>query len=397
MAGKIAGTYDFIVVGLGTAGSATCMILARRGFNVLGIDKHHPPHNMGSHHGASRSVRRAYLEGTAYVPMAQRSWELWRKLEKDSGQKLLIKTGNLTIGPPDSPAVSGFMASAQTYEIPHEYLTATEVRKRWPQLYLPDTFVGGLEKSAGIVFPELSIATFLAEAKKAGADLVTEEPVDRWSEDHGTVYVHTTRHTYETGRLLISAGAWTNELLRLPRRLLMPKRVPVHWVKAPEDKGFQVGCFPVNFWQIPSEKRLSSCQPYREFYALPVIDRTSQIKIAFHNELADCDPVRMSREILPEEVAKIRAIISQFFPGLHQHPITSEVCMYTMTPDGHFYLGKRTESNHVFGVALAGHGFKFAPVLGEIVADLMTDIASAFDIDIFSLDRFGTDKSINGK
>jgi sarcosine oxidase len=269
--------------------------------------------------------------------MAQRSWELWRKLEKDSGQKLLIETGNLTIGPPDSPAVSGFMASAQTYEIPHEGLTATEVRRRWPQLSLPDTFVAGLEKSAGIVFPELSIATFLAEAEKAGADLVTEEPLARWSEDHGTVYDHTNRHTYETGRLLISAGAWTNELLRLPRRLLMPKRVPVHWVKAPEDQGFHLGRFPVNFWQIPSENRLSSPQVYREFYALPVIDRTAQIKIAFHNELADCDPIMMGREILPEEVAKIRAIILQFFPGLHQRPITSEVCMYTMTPDGHFH------------------------------------------------------------
>jgi sarcosine oxidase len=363
---------------------------------VLGIDKHRPPHSMGSHHGASRSVRRAYLEGSAYVPMAQRSWELWRKLERDSGQKLLLETGNLTIGPPDSPAVSGFMASAQTYEIPHEYLSATEIRKRWPQLSLPDTCVGGLEKSAGIVFPELSIATFLAEAERAGADLVTAEPVDRWSEDHGTVCVHTTRHTYEAGRLLISAGAWTNRLLRLPGRLLIPKRVPVHWVKAPEGPGYNMGRFPVNFWQIPSGTRFSSPQSFREFYALPVIDRTSQIKIAFHNELADCDPARMSREVLPDEVAKIKAIISQFFPGLHQRPITSEVCMYTMTPDGHFYLGQRPGTNHVFGVALAGHGFKFAPVLGEIASDLMTGMAPAIGIDIFSPDRFATDRPVNG-
>jgi sarcosine oxidase len=351
---------------------------------------------MGSHHGASRSVRRAYLEGTAYVPMAMRSWELWRKLEKDSEQKLLVETGNLTIGPPDSPAVSGFMASAQKYEIPHEYLTASEVCKRWPQLSLPDNFIAGLEKSAGIVFPELSIATFLAEAEKAGADLVTEEPLDRWSEDQGTIYVHTTRHTYETGRLLISTGAWTNRLLHIPDRLLMPKRVPVHWVKAPEDTCYHIGHFPVNFWQIPIEKGLGSPKTYREFYALPVTDGNSQIKIAFHNELVDCDPVRLTREILPEEITKIRTIISQFFPGLRQRAITSEVCMYTMTPDGHFYLGERPGSDHVFGVALAGHGFKFAPVLGEILADLMTDVAPAVDINIFSPNRFNTENSING-
>lgn len=98
-------TYDFVIVGLGTVGSATCLSLARRGFSVLGIDARRPPHNMGSHHGASRSVRRAYMEGTAYVPMAMKSWELWRKLERDTGQKLLVKTGNLTIDPPEAPAV----------------------------------------------------------------------------------------------------------------------------------------------------------------------------------------------------------------------------------------------------------------------------------------------------
>jgi sarcosine oxidase len=388
--------YDFIVVGLGTAGSATCMTLARRGFNVLGIDKYSPPHNMGSHHGVTRSVRRAYMEGTSYVPMAQRAWELWRKLERDSGQKLLVKTGNLTIGPPDSPAVLGFLASAQSYAIPHECLTASEVRKRWPQLSPPKTFVAGLEKEAGIVFPEMSIITFLAEAEKAGADLVMDEPVERWSEDKSTVYVHTARNTYETGRLLISAGAWTNRLLDLQGRPLMPKRVPVHWVQAPKDKRLHLGRFPVNFWQVPIKKRFESPRTYREFYALPVIDPAAQIKIAFHNELVDCDPVTLIREVLPDEVEKIKAIISHFLPGLRRCAINSEVCMYTMTPDGHFYLGKRPGSSHVFGVALAGHGFKFAPALGEILADLMMDKSPVVGIELFEPNRFNPEKETEG-
>jgi sarcosine oxidase len=142
---------------------------------------------------------------------------------------------------------------------------------------------------------------------------------------------------------------------------------------------------------------LGSPQTYREFYALPAIGPASQIKIAFHNGLVDCDPARLVREILPDEVEKIKTIISQFFPGLDQRAITSEVCMYAMTPDGHFYLGERPGSNHVFGVALAGHGFKFAPVLGEILADLMMDIAPAVDIDIFSPNRFNTENGTNAK
>lgn len=99
--------------------------------------------------------------------MAMTSWELWRRLEKDSGQKLLVKNGNLTIGPPDSPAVAGFMASAKAYGIPHKFLSGKEVRKRWSQLSPPDSLVAELEKEVGIVFPELSITTFLAEAEKA--------------------------------------------------------------------------------------------------------------------------------------------------------------------------------------------------------------------------------------
>jgi sarcosine oxidase len=381
--------YDFIIIGLGTAGSATCMTLARRGFRVLGIDKHRPPHAMGSHHGASRSVRRAYLEGTAYVPMALKSWELWRKLERDSGRDLLVGTGNLTIGPPDSSAVAGFVASAQTYNIPHVVLTASEVRKKWPQLALPEPFIAGLEKTAGIVFPELSIETFLAEAEKAGADLAFDEPVNRWSEKHGHVRVDTARSAYETGRVLISAGAWTNGLLDLPGNPLQPKRVPVHWIEVPEDPSLHLGHFPVSFWQVPDRGRLEVPETPTEFYILPVIGPSSQMKIAFHNKLADCDPITLDRTVFPDEVDGIKDMIERFMPALLHCPVSSEVCMYTMTSDGHFYLGKRPASENVYGVALAGHGFKFAPVLGEILADLMTDASPEVDTSMFSPDRFG--------
>ena len=114
--------YDFLVVGLGTVGSAACLELARRGHSVLGLDARHPPHNQGSHHGESRSIRRAYLEGSSYVPMALNSWESWQRLAHDNQTTLLIPTGNLTIGPRDCPAVAGFLSSAQAYDIPHQYL-----------------------------------------------------------------------------------------------------------------------------------------------------------------------------------------------------------------------------------------------------------------------------------
>jgi len=188
--------------------------------------------------------------------------------------------------------------------------------------------------------------------------------------------------------MLIAAGAWTNKLLDLPNSQLTAKRVPVLWVEAPKDRSFHLGTLPVNFWQIPTEKNLPSPQTYREFYTLPVIDQGAKIKVAFHNGLVDCDPSTLIRKVSPEEIETIKEVISEFLPRLHKNTITSEVCLYSMTPDGHFYLGRKPGSINVFGVALAGHGFKFAPILGEILADLMVDIEPAVDIELFSPNRF---------
>ena len=376
-------TADVIVAGLGTAGSATCMALARRGASVLGLDARRPPHDMGSHHGESRSIRRAYLEGSAYVPMARRAWTLWKKLEQDAGARLLTTTANLTIGLPDGPAVKGFLESAQTCGIPHEALTAAQVRRRWPQLNPPDAFRAGLEKKAGIVFTEPAIAAFISESQKAGANLIFDTPVVSWSEDGDHIKVRTPQRQFEADRLLLSAGAYTQPLLGKAGRPLATKRVPVHWITPPRNKAYQLGTFPVNFWQIPVSESDDGGR-YREFYALPVTRADGRVKVAFHNGLADCNPTTMDRNVTAAEVAEIRVFLGEYLPALAGCDIASNVCLYTQTPDGDFYLGPVPGHAHVLAVALAGHGFKFAPVLGEILADLLTGRPPAFEIDLFS-------------
>jgi len=380
-------TIEVIVVGMGTAGSATCMELARRGVSVLGLDTRRPPHDMGSHHGESRSIRRAYLEGTAYVPMAQKSWTLWQKLERDTGGHLLATTGNLTFGLPDGPALTGFEKSARRYGIAHEMLTAAEVRKRWPQLNPPDALVAGLEKEAGIVFTEPAIAAFISEAQKAGANLIFDTPVVSWSEDGDRIWVRTPQRQFEADRLLLSAGAYTQPLLGQAGRPLAPRRVPVHWITPPRHKAYRLGTFPVNFWQIPVSES-GAGGGYREFYALPLTRTDGRVKVAFHNGLADCNPATMDRNVTAAEVAEIRVFLGEYLPALAGCDIDSNVCLYTQTPDGDFYLGPVPGHAHVLAVALAGHGFKFAPVLGEILADLLTGRPPAFEIDLFSPGRF---------
>ena len=380
--------YDVIVVGLGTAGSATCMTLARRGVSVLGIDAFHPPHSLGSHHGESRSVRRAYLEGTAYLPMALRAWDLWRKLEKDAGERLLVTTPNLTIGPPDGPAVSGFMASARAGGISHDWLTAAETRKRWPPLAPPSHFAAGLEKEAGIVFPETCIRVFLAMAETAGARLQVDEPVTGWTATPGGVEVRTASGRYTAGRVLIAAGARSGRLLGVAGAMLTPKRVPVHWITPPDATVYRRGQLPVNFWQVPVYDTAGTRTAYREFYTLPAIKPGGRVKAAFHNHLADGDPEHPSPAVSMAEETAMRAMLERFLPPLSDRPMTSDTCMYTLTPDDHFVLGPLPQNENVFAVALAGHGFKFAPVLGEILADLLEGITPAMDMGFFSPERF---------
>jgi sarcosine oxidase len=375
--------YDVIIAGLGTVGSATAMELARRGHSVIGLDVFRPPHNRGSHHGQSRSIRRAYLEGTGYVPMALRAWELWRRLERDTGTSLLVSTGNLTIGLPDGPALKGFLGSARTGNIPHHALTAAEVRKRWPQLAPSDALAAGLEVEAGLLFPELSITTLLNESERAGAVLRFDERVEHWSKHGDRIRVHTTRETLEGGSLLLAAGARNKSLLGILGDRLSPKRVPVHWVAPPSEKAFELGNFPVNFWQLPAFEIESNTQ-YAELYSLPVIGSGGCVKVAAHNNLSDCDPEAPVRFVTPEEVADIRSFLGNFIPTLANCTIDSDVCLYTQTPDGEFLLGALPGYDNVFTAALAGHGFKFAPVLGEVLADLIAGTEPAFDVSRFS-------------
>jgi len=379
--------YDYLVIGLGTVGSATCLELARRGHSVLGLDARHPPHTLGSHHGETRSIRRAYLEGTSYVPMALNSWESWRRLEHDKKTTLLISTGNLTIGPPGCPAVAGFLASARTYGIPYQYLTAADVSKRWPQLSPAGNFVAGLEVEAGLLFPELCIELLLSEAQKAGASLHFDEQVDSWSDHGDRVQVQTKQGKYEAGRLLLASGARNKQLAGQFGAQLLPKRIPVHWIDPPAAVNFKLGAFPVNFWQLPAFDSTATDE-YNEFYSIPVARSGGRVKVAAHNCLEDCDPDRIDKEVSTQELKGIMKFIKGCLPTLKNSESFSNICLYTLTPDGEFSLGALPDHDNVFIAALAGHGFKFAPVLGEILADMLAGNAPAYDVSMFSPSRF---------
>jgi sarcosine oxidase len=190
--------YEVIVVGLGGMGSAAAAHVALRGKRVLGLEQFQPGHTHGSSHGRSRVIRLAYFEHPAYVPLLRRAYELWRRLEHDTGTQLLQMTGGLMIGSPDSDVVSGSLRSAREHDLDHEMLDAAEIRRRFPPLTPRQEIVALYEKEAGSLFPEECNAAHLEIARRREAELHFEEPVIDWQvQRSGAIEVRTIRDRYE--------------------------------------------------------------------------------------------------------------------------------------------------------------------------------------------------------
>jgi sarcosine oxidase len=169
--------YDCIVAGLGAAGSAALYHAAKRSPSVLGIEQHTIAHSLGSSHGESRIIRLAYFESPKYVPILKRSYALWRELEVESRQQLLLCNGGIDAGPIGSDLVNNSAASCMMHNLPHERLSAAQVNKRWPGFRLPATYEAVFQAESGILQPERCVQAHVAGAKRRGATVRENERI----------------------------------------------------------------------------------------------------------------------------------------------------------------------------------------------------------------------------
>jgi sarcosine oxidase len=375
--------HDVAVVGLGAMGSATVCELARRGRRVIGFDAFTPPHAHGSSHGETRIIREAYFEHPLYVPLVQRAYDLWRDLERRSGRALLVRTGGLMAGPPQGDVVSGARASARTHGLDSRDLSAAEMREAWPAFRLPDSMAGVHEPRAGALFPERCIDACLTMAAAAGARLAFDTPVRRWeAADGGGVRIVAGAETYEADTLVLCGGAWMRDLSALPLPLpLTVERNSVHWF-TPQSRAhlFHPDAFPIFLVEL---------EDGRVFYGFPELTQAGAgVKVSRHHQgqLTTIDQV--DREISAAERAEVEAWVAAHLPDLAGGWQRGTVCLYTNTPDGHFLIDRHPAHANVWIVSpCSGHGFKFASVIGEAVADLVMEGRSRFDLTPFRLDR----------
>jgi sarcosine oxidase len=372
----VASPADVVIIGLGAMGSQVAHALARRGRRVVGLDRFSPPHAFGSSHGRSRIIREAYFEEPAYVPLVQRSYELWTELQRESGQTLLRLTGGLMAGPADGVLVRGARRSAAVHGLPCEDLSAPEIRKRFPAFAPDPGMVGVFEPRAGVLFPEACIEAALQGAAAAGAELRVDEEVEEWRADSGAVQVRTARGSWSAGTLVIAAGPWLPRVV--PGLPLTVARQVLHWFEPLADHGlFAPEACPIALWEVEGG---------RIFYTFP--DLGDGVKAAIHHEGEITDAERVRREVTPEDEEAVWSLLGRLVPSAAGRRRESAVCLYTNTPDRNFLIDRHPQHEQVLLVSpCSGHGFKFAPVIGEIVADLVTEGASRFDLRPFALER----------
>ena len=381
-------SYDVIVIGLGGMGSAAAYRLAGRGLRVLGLDRHRPVHDQGSSHGGSRITRQAYFEDPAYVPLLLRAAELWPEVEAASGRTIAVWTGGVMVGRPDSRTVAGSLRSAQEWDLPHELLDAAGIRRRFPTMTPDPDEVALYEPGAGLVIPEESVAAHLELAARAGAELHHEEPVTRWrAEPGGGVRVTTGRATYTGDQLVICPGAWAPDLLAgLGVPFGIERQVQYWFAPAAGIAPFRAERHPIYIWEAGGG---------RQFYGFPSFaDPAEGVKVAFFRGGAACTPETIDRAVHADEVEAMRAFIAPRMPDLPGTFLRATTCMYTNTPDEHFVIARHPAHEQVVvACGFSGHGFKFVPVVGEIVADLVADGATSHPIGLFDPGRLARSAS----
>jgi sarcosine oxidase len=373
-----------IVIGLGAMGSSTALHLAARGHRVLGFDQFTPPHSYGSSHGQTRIIRQSYWEDPRYVPLLLRAYELWRRLEVDTGSSLLQITGGLMIGREGGELVTRSTTSAEQFALPHEVLSASQIRRLYPAFRIDDDWVAFWERDAGYLHPEACVRLQLQQSALAGAELHFNESVIDWKAlPGGGVLVRTARERYAADHLVVTAGPWAPQILReLNLPLSVTRQVVFRFEPIGDIELFRRERMPIYIREMEAGPPL--------LYGFPLTGPDAEgVKAGLHGSDEFCSPETVDREIRPEDECLIRERLAEALPSLAGRLLHAETCLYTTTPDEHFVIDKHPEFPQVTVAAgFSGHGFKFASVLGEVLADLAMDSKPAYDLELFSVRRF---------
>jgi sarcosine oxidase len=369
--------YDVVVVGVGAMGSAALYHLARRGTRALGLERFDVPHEHGSSHGFTRIIRLAYFEHPDYVPLVRRAYELWRELEEEAGEPLLHVTGIVEGG---ERILEGALRSCAEHGLPHELLDGRELGRRFPAYRLPPQMTVVYQPDGGFLRAERCVVAHVSGALARGALVRARERVLEWRETGAGFLVHTDRGEVATDRLVLTAGAWSQAVARLPQGTVRGVRQVFAWLSPSRPELFASRCFPV--FNLVLEGT--------HFYGFPS-DSVPGFKLGRYDHNAPGgDPDALDREPTLADEEPLRAFAERYFPDGAGPTLALRTCLFEPSPDEHFLIGRHPDSEGaIVAAGFSGHGFKFASVVGEILADLALEGTTRHDLSLFRIDRFG--------
>jgi monomeric sarcosine oxidase len=373
------GKFDVAIVGTGTMGSAAAFFLTQAGFRVVAFEQFGIAHEMGSHSGSTRIIRHAYHESPDYVPLVLRSDQLWQELEAQTGSRLLVRTGGVDLGPREGLVVENALNACRIHSLPNEYLNSEQVMERWKQFKIPEDWHGCFDPNMGFLLVDDCIRAYAGVARAAGAELHIEEPVLHFADRGETIKVTTSRAEYDTAKLIVCAGAWSSRILAELRLPLTVKRKTLAWLEVDQPNDFEPGKFPIFLAETPAGL----------LYGFPIFGKRG-LKIANHHGSGPPDdPDLVNREFSPDDADDAREFALRYLNGVSSKVLEGKICLYTLTPDEHFIIDLHPENKNIaIAAGFSGHGFKFAPAVGEALSQLIAKQSTSHSIEKFSLSRF---------
>lgn len=347
-------------------GIATAYHLARRGVRVLVLEQFGLIHDAGAHGGQTRIIRKAYFEHPDYVPLLQRAYANWAALEAETGLKVYYETGLVYFGPQGDELLGNSKASAQQYGLKMNDLGMADAKREYPIFSaIPDDWASMFEPEAGFLMVERCLRGYAAEAMKHGAVIRAHERVLEWTAKDGTIQVCTEKETYEAEKMVVTAGAWTSRLLHDLNVPLKITRQVLGWVRPKGDwKPFMLGQCPCWFVSDPAQGL---------YYGKPIIPDSIPMgfKVGAHHHGTTVDPDHVDRAITPDDEADFRVALEKYIPSANGDLLSAKTCLYANSPDGDFIIDHLPGQEQViFACGFSGHGFKFASVIGEVLADM---------------------------
>lgn len=363
-------------------GLAAGYYLAEKGVKTLMIDAYNPPHAFGSHGGDTRLIRHAVGEGLEYIPLALRAQKLWNELQAHTNDEIFRKIGILNFGYAESDFLQKTIDGARAFNLKVETLSSEEIKERWPGVHGDDVDIGYYEEDGGVIFGENALRAFRRLALEKGAELLVDTPVQNIQPGDETVTIETENDSFTADKLILSAGGWNGEFLKdLGIEVnIQPSRRTIAWFDADEE-----------YYGSEHMPGFIGRSYQGNYYGFSSIDGTG-VKIGRYDGEPSDDkaPEEMNQKFgdLEKDEGDLRSYLANHMSGANGALNRGVACIFTNTPDMNFIIDQHPDYDNIYiAGGFSGHGFKFIPVVGEILTDLITKGYTEQDISPFSITR----------